>query len=121
MNLFCRVDKTVISSGRLRREEVAGTLHGSGHTTLELQRSACDAAGENLALLIEELLKELRILIVDILDAAAFETAIFLLLRVYRKRSEITDFAVCCHGLVLLCFYSLFSHFDCLDGCFTCF
>ncbi len=53
------------------------TLHGLGHTALEFQRSTGDAAGKNLALLIEELLEEFGILVVDVLDTAAFETAVF--------------------------------------------
>ena len=36
-------------------------------------------AGKNFALLVEELLEELGILVVDILDAATFETAVFFL------------------------------------------
>ncbi len=63
--------------------QMAGTLHGFGNTALEFQRSTGDAAGKDLALLVEELLKELGILVVDILDAATFETAVFFLLYVY--------------------------------------
>ncbi len=71
---------------------MTGTLHCLSYTTLELQRSTCDAAGKDLALLIEELLEELRVLIVDVLDAAALETAVLFLLDVYRQGSQIADF-----------------------------
>ena len=61
---------------------MAGTLYGLSHATLEFQRGAGDAAGENLALLVEELLEEFRILVVDVFDSAAFEAAVFFLLDV---------------------------------------
>ncbi len=77
---------------------MTSTLHGFSDAALEFERSAGDAAGKDLALFVEELLEELGILIVDILDAAAFETAVFFLFGVYRQGSEVTDFAVCCHG-----------------------
>ncbi len=87
--------------GHERKEgQMAGTFHGLGHTALELQRCPCDAAGKNLALLVEELLEELGILVIDIFDTAAFETAIFFLLNVYRQGSEVADFRLSlCHGL----------------------
>ena len=62
---------------------MTGTLHCLCYAALVLERSACDAAWENLALLVEELLEELRIFVVDVLDAALLETAILLLLNVY--------------------------------------
>lgn len=58
---------------------MAGTLHGLSHTTLKLQRSTGDATGKDLALLVKELFEEFGILVVDVLDAATLETAIFLL------------------------------------------
>ena len=62
---------------------MACTLYSLSHAALELQRSARDAAGKNLALLVEKFLKELGILIVDIFDTAAFETAVFFLLDIH--------------------------------------
>ena len=59
---------------------MAGTLYGLSHATLEFQRGASDAAGENLALLVEELLEEFGIFVVDVFDSAAFETAVFFFL-----------------------------------------
>ena len=61
---------------------MAGTLNGLCYAALEFERSAGDAAGEDFALLVEEFLEEFRILVVDIFDAAAFETAVFFLLYV---------------------------------------
>ena len=107
---------------------MTGTLHGLSHAALELQRSAGDAAGQNLTLLVEELLQELGVLVVDVLDATAFETAVFLLAIVNRQRSQITDFALIvgsylflCHSFYLLIikFYSLVSSLDSVTGAST--
>ncbi len=46
---------------------MTGTLNGLGHAALELQRSTGDAAGQDFALLVEELLQEFGILVVDAL------------------------------------------------------
>ena len=62
---------------------MAGTLYGLGYTTLEFQRSTGDTARQDLALFVEELLEEFGILIVNIFDTTAFETAVFFLLYVY--------------------------------------
>ena len=64
---------------------MAGTLNGLSHATLELERSSGDTTGKELALLVEELLEEFGILVIDILDTASLETAIFLFLNVYRQ------------------------------------
>ena len=61
---------------------MTSTLDCLSDTALILQRSACDAARQNLALLVEELLQELWILVVDVLDTALLETAILFLLNV---------------------------------------
>lgn len=62
------------------KSQVASTLNGLCHATLILQRSTRDATRQNFTLLIEELLEEFRILVVNILDTALFETAILLFL-----------------------------------------
>ncbi len=61
---------------------MTGAFHGLGHAALVLQRSAGDAARQNLALLVEEFLEEFGIFVVNVLDAALLETAILLLLQV---------------------------------------
>ena len=66
-----------------QESQMACTFNGLCHTTLEFQRGAGDATGKDLALLVEEFLEEFGILVVDIFDAAAFETAVFFLLYVY--------------------------------------
>ena len=85
---------------------MARTLHGLCDLLLELLRSTRQAAGKDLALLVEELFEELSVLIVHILDAEFLETAVFLLLDVYRYRVQVTDLRLClvflCHGLLLL-------------------
>ncbi len=60
---------------------MAGALHGLSHTTLELQRSTCDAAGKDFALLVKEFLKEFGILVIDILDATSLKRQYFFFLR----------------------------------------
>jgi hypothetical protein len=71
---------------------VTCTLNSLSHATLILEGSASDAAGQNLTLLIEELLQEFGILVVDILDAALLETALLFLLRVNGRSVQIADF-----------------------------
>ena len=73
-----------------------------GNLPLELEGSTGDAARQNLALLVEEPLEELSILVVNILDTCLLETAVFLLANLYCRRVQITDFIVLCHSLVLL-------------------
>lgn len=85
---------------------MTGALDGLGHLLLELLRSTRKTTGQNLALLVEELLQELAVLVVHVLDAELLETAVLLLLDVYRHRVEVTDFrlslVLLCHGLLLL-------------------
>ena len=63
---------------------MARTLHGLGDLLLELLRSTRQAARKNLALLVEELLEELAVLIIYVLDAELLETSVIFLLDVYR-------------------------------------
>ena len=85
---------------------MARTLHGLGDLLLELLRSTRQAARKNLALLVEELLEELAVLIVYVLDAELLEASVLFLLDVYRYGIQVTDFRLCfvvlCHGLLLL-------------------
>ena len=62
---------------------MTSTLYCLCHTTLEFERSTGDTAGKYLALLVEELLEEFRILVVDILDATSLKATIFLLLYIH--------------------------------------
>ena len=78
-------------------------LNGLSHAALELERGTGDAAGQDLTLLVEELLQEFGILVVDVLDTATFETAVFLLAGVNRQGSQITDFALVVGPLLFLC------------------
>jgi hypothetical protein len=85
--------------GDIREEsDGAGALDGLRYLALELEGSARDAAGKDLALLVEELLEELRVLVIDILDARLLEAAVFLLANLYGRRVQITDFVVVCHN-----------------------
>ena len=81
-----------------KQGQVAGAFNGLGHATLELQRGTGDTAGKDLSLLVEEFLEEFGILVVDVLDAGAFETAVFFLLDVDRQGGKIADFRLgLCH------------------------
>ena len=85
---------------------MAGTFHGLRYLLLELLRSTRQAAGQNLALLVEELLEELAVLVIHVLDAEFLETAVLLFLDVNRNGVEVSDFRLVvvflCHGLLLL-------------------
>ena len=81
------------------------TLHGLCDLLLELLRSTRQAAGKDLALLVEELLQEFSVLVIHVFDAELLEASVFLFLDVNRYRVEVTDFRLClvllCHGLLL--------------------
>ena len=72
-----------------------------------------DAAGKQLTLFVDELEQEVCILVIDVLDTALLEAAIFLSLCIDRDRGQILDLALllCCHALNvfgrLLFFYFL--------------
>ena len=70
---------------------MACTLNGLRYLLLELLRSTRQAAGQNLTLLVEELLQELTVLVVYILDAELLEAAVLLLLHVNRYRVQVAD------------------------------
>jgi len=71
---------------------VTSTLDGLSYTALELEAGTGDTAWEDLALLVKETLEELRILVVDILDASLLEAAVLLLFTIYRQRCEVAYF-----------------------------
>ena len=71
---------------------MTGTLDGLSHATLVLEGSACDAAGQNLTLLVEELLQEFGIFVVNVLDTALLETALLFLLDVDSGSGQVADF-----------------------------
>ena len=75
-----------------KQGQVAGAFNGLGHATLELQRGTGDTAGKDLSLLVEEFLEEFGVLVINVVDAETFETAVFFLLYVYRHWSEVADF-----------------------------
>jgi len=57
---------------------VASTLDGVTDLTLVLEGVAGNAAWENLALLVHESEEEVRIFVVDVLDAVALKAAVLL-------------------------------------------
>ena len=69
---------------------------------LELQGSSGEPAGKDFSLLVEETFQELCVLVVDIFDVRFLEAAVFLLIYLYCRRVEISDFVVCSPGLFLL-------------------
>ena len=59
---------------------MTGTLDGGSHLLLVLLRGTGQAAGQQFALLVEEFLEKLRVLVVDVFDAGFLEAAVFFLL-----------------------------------------
>ena len=62
------------------------SINSGGHFALVFLRGAGDAAGEYFALLVQEFFQELGVFVVDVLDAVFLETAVLLLLNLYRGR-----------------------------------
>lgn len=76
------------------------TLDSDRQPALKFQASASDATREDLALLVDKLEQEVRVLVVDIFDTSALEAAVFLLAglgadSVDRGRS---DYGILCHN-----------------------
>ena len=57
--------------------QVTGALDGSSDTTLIFQAITCNPAGQQFALLIDELEEKIRIFVIDVFDAKFAETAVF--------------------------------------------
>ena len=70
---------------------MARALDSLGDLALELQRGTGNAAGKDLALLVEELLEELCVLVVHIFDACLLEAAVLFLLYLYCRRIQEAD------------------------------
>ena len=87
MTLLSHIVRDVGQQGK-----VTSTLDGLSYAALELEARAGDTAGEDLTLLVEETLEEVRILVVDILDTALLEAAVLLLLAIYGQGSEVAYF-----------------------------
>ena len=81
---------------------MTGALHSLGHFLLILQGGAGQTARQDLALLVHEFLQEFGVFIVDVLDTAFFETAIFFLFDVNRYGSDVFNIVLLCHNLKLL-------------------
>lgn len=87
MTLLSHIVRDVGQQGK-----VTSTLDGLSYAALELEAGAGDTAREDLTLLVEETLEEVRILVVDILDTALLEAAVLLLLAIYGQGSEVAYF-----------------------------
>ena len=61
---------------------MAGALNGLSHTTLEFERGAGDAAGEDFSPFVEELFLEFGVLLVDVFYFASFLKAKFFGVRI---------------------------------------
>ena len=82
---------------------MTSTLDGSSHLLLVLLRGTGQAAGQQFALLVEEFLEKLRVLVVDVFDAGFLEAAVFFLLDLYGRRVEVSDFRlILCYDCLLL-------------------
>ena len=78
-----RRDERVIRFLTFKQRQVTCSLHSLSYTTLELQRSTGNTTRKDFTLLIQEFLQEFRVFVVDVLNTALFETAVFFLLNVY--------------------------------------
>ena len=76
---------------------MAGALDSFGHFLLVLVGGTGDTAGQNLALLIDELQQEVGVFIIDVLDAEFLETAVFLPLGFDGDRGQIFYFGFVSH------------------------
>ena len=61
---------------------MACAFNGLSYSALEFERSSGDSAGQYFALLVEEFLEEFGVFVIDVLDTATFEAAIFFLFNV---------------------------------------
>jgi len=55
---------------------VTGLSHGLRHFALEFQAGAGDAAGQQAALLVHKLQQEVRVFVINVLDAVLLEAAV---------------------------------------------
>ena len=77
---------------------MTGAFYGLGNLALEFQGSTGDAAGQNLTLLVEELLEEFCVLVINIFDTGFLEAALFFLANINFGRVEVADFSILCHN-----------------------
>ena len=77
---------------------MTGSFDSLGHFLLIFQRSTGETAGQNLTLFVHEFLQEFTIFVVDVLDTALFETAVFFLLNVNCYRSNVFNVILLCHN-----------------------
>ena len=77
---------------------MAGSLDGLGDLALVFRRSASNAAGQDLALLVHKLQQEVGVFVIDVLDAVLLEAAVFLSFGIDCNGSQILDVViVLCH------------------------
>lgn len=92
---------------------MASTLDRLSDAALKLQRVAGDATGKDLALLVEESLEVLRVLVVDVVDSGLLEATVLLL--VASQLGEVAHLGsalvVCllCHDMSVCLCYRIFT------------
>src|SRR5690606_1812020 len=74
---------------------MAGTLYGLGYFPLEFQGSTGEAAGQHLALVIDELQQEVCVFVIDVFDAILFKTAVLLTVVLHFGGSYVLDLFIC--------------------------
>ena len=80
---------------------MACTFDGSSYAALVLQAVACDPARQQFALFIDELEQEVRIFVINVLDAEFAETAIFFTTQPeFRVAEELDIFSGSSHSIV---------------------
>lgn len=65
---------------------MTGAFDGLGYFALVFQAGAGQSAGQNLALLVEQLQQEVTILVVDVLDTGFLEAVVFFAVLGFRDR-----------------------------------
>ena len=79
------------------QSEVAGLFDGLANAALVLEAGSGQAAGQNLALLVDQHQQEIRVLIVNVLEALFTKAAVALAFGVNRDGIQVTDVLVCSH------------------------
>jgi hypothetical protein len=86
-----------------QKSHLASLLDSLGYLALILKRVAGETTWKHLALVVEELLKELCILIIDVLNAELLEAAVFLLAAIHTCGAEVLYIVLLSHCLIVFC------------------
>ncbi len=83
---------------------MASAFNGGGYTALVFQAVARDTAREQFALLVDELDKEVRVFVINVLDSKFAEAAVFFATQAeFRIAEELDIFSRSSHGMERMC------------------